>query len=1130
LAALAWLLLVALAATLITRDRLRAHESTVASGAQLRLQALHDNVETHFRTLAELAQVLARQPAMVAFLEGTQAPKSANLNAEQRKALRESLLKQPPVVDMGRQLSDLVRSFRIRQAYVQDAHGTSLADSHQDEEVSTLGANFRTREYFIDAMERGSGFQFVMGSVSLKPGFNFTARIENARRHLGILVLKSDPESMRRLFTDTVGRILVVVDHNGVIVAGNRPQDLMHRLPQAPALSPHVDVPGVYRRMPAELDWQISGPATVNVDGQPYQAHSREMDGYPYQLWVLSPLANLASIELTGILGGVALVVMGWLSLWAGWRRVERTHAVEQARAEALEMTRALPLGLFRYRVSPSGQGRFSHIGPGAAKVFGAQLDELLKAPARLWGAGTQAASLPPTAPTEFPLELEGGSRWVSVNSAEATSPGGDKVFDGYWLDVTARKRAESRFDLAFEHAPNGFLFFHIEHGVLRCNPAAVQLYGYQTQEQLMGLKPWMPPLSPATGPGEPDPQAAAVELLNRCRASQQALRFEWTHQRADGRIFEAEVVLMSLSQEDPDLYFAILEDVTARKETAQALERARDAAEATARAKSAFLANMSHEIRTPMNAVIGMTHLALMEDPPEKVRGYVSKANQAATSLLTILNDVLDLSKIEAGHLELECVDFQVDQVLDEVVDVLALTADKKGVELLISAPADLPSHLMGDPTRLRQVFVNLGSNAVKFTEHGSVTLGLGVEERNDTDLVLHGWVRDTGIGLTAEQLSRLFTPFSQVDASTTRRHGGTGLGLTISRQLTERMGGRMWVESQPGQGSTFHFTARVQLPRQPAPMAPLRENWAGKRVLIVDDQPDAREVLRHMVDSMGLQAEVAASGEEALQKLEHADQAFEWLLLDWKMPGMDGLTLARHIQSRPIAQRPCILLVTAFDRAAALQAATEVSLAGVLTKPVTPSSLFDSLSRSGVALAPLAMAGPASGAETRTTAASPAENRGVRVPGRARPPDGATQASATLAGARILLVEDQPLNQELARELLERAGANVTVAQDGVEALDTLERDDDFDCVLMDCQMPRMDGYTATAHIRARPEWARLPIIAMTASALSSDREQALAAGMNDHVAKPLDIQQMFSTIQRWLQARRSAARRGS
>ncbi len=1106
-----WLLMCLALAAALTWARVQDNRQDVLDQGSQRLQAFSDSVDTHFRALAALGQALAQQPSLADFLLTQPVPTTEAPAPERRAALQAQLKASPAVRDMSEHLLKLVQDFQIRQAYLQDTQGISVADSAHADPVSTLGASFRTREYFIQAMELGAGFQFVMGSVSHKPGFNFSARISRDGRPLGVLILKTDQPSMQRMMNDNGGRLLAVVDRNGMIVAGNRGDDLIHLMPDAadPAVR-GVDVDGVYRGMPGRLDWQ-NGQISVGgqqlpvwlIDGQPYLAQSVNLPDHPYRLWVMSPLQGEQRILVFGAVNVLIAAMLGWGSLWLYWRRAERHAALERARNETLAMTRALPLGLFRYRVEANGQGQFIHIGTGARRLFGALADDWEQAPQKAWLACGQTDGRPPTEPQEMQIKLDGQPRWLSVNSAVEHTPDGGATYDGYWLDVSARRRAELRFELAYRNAPLAYFFLHARRGIERCNPATVELFHALAAQDLTGLKPWEPPLS-GSDEGEQEALAQLAQgHMQACRDSQAAVRFEWAHRRLDGARFDADVTMMSLCDEDPDLFFVIVEDITQRKATQAALNAATEDAQAAASAKSAFLANMSHEIRTPMNAVIGMTHLALAENPPERVRHYVNKAHHAATGLLQILNDVLDLSKIEAGHLELESIEFSVQDVLNEVADVLGLAAEGKGIELLFTAPPDLPSRLIGDPTRLRQVLLNLGSNAVKFTDSGSVTLGLSAEPLDGDNLRLHGWVKDSGIGLSREQMDRLFQPFTQGDASTTRRHGGTGLGLAITHQLIERMGGRIWVDSQIGEGSTFHFTAQMRASERPKPMAPTRENWMGRRALIVDDHPDAREVLSNMVTAMGLQADVAASGEEALARLDASPVPHDWLLVDWKMPGMDGLALARRIQARPREEHPCILLVTAFDRQAALEAARDVTLAGVLTKPVTPSTLFNSLTE-------------ALGASRSVT--RPLQQRVTESIAMPMPPD-----TSGLAGRHVLLVEDQPLNQELAMELLERAGVRVSLARDGQDALDTLAnleaRGQRPDGVLMDCQMPRMDGYSATQHIRQDPRWRSLPIIAMTASALATDREQALSAGMNDHVPKPLDIEQMFKTLRRWL-----------
>ncbi|HEY4068052.1 MAG TPA: response regulator, partial [Burkholderiaceae bacterium] len=526
-------------------------------------------------------------------------------------------------------------------------------------------------------------------------------------------------------------------------------------------------------------------------------------------------------------------------------------------------------------------------------------------------------------------------------------------------------------------------------------------------------------------------------------------------------------------------------------------LKRAQQTAEAATQAKSDFLANMSHEIRTPMNAILGMSHLALRAGLAPQHHNYVLKIERSAQSLLGIINDILDFSKIEAGKIEMEQVPFELGDVLDSLANLVGLQAEERQLELLFDVPLDLPTSLVGDPSRLGQVLVNLSNNAVKFTEAGSVTVRVELAGLDTASAALRFTIIDTGVGMSEAVRARLFKPFEQADSSTSSRFGGTGLGLAISRHLVTLMGGEIGVDSVVGQGSRFHFSVRFGLQAGGVARRP-RLQAADRRALVVDDNAQARQILATMLSELGVHADQAVDGWDALRAAAQAAQAgapYDLVLLDWKMPGMDGIECARLLLERDA--RSSVLMVSALSRDDLLErlARSEVTVDAVLTKPVSHAALAAACTR---ALGGLEAATP------------PQRAASLR------------ERAPHLRGARVLLVEDNPINQELATELLRDAGILVSVADNGEQALAALGAEA-FELVLMDCQMPVMDGYAATRKLRENPRWRELPVLAMTANAMLGDRDKAIEAGMNDHISKPINVDNLFDKLARWIPANR-------
>ncbi len=563
-----------------------------------------------------------------------------------------------------------------------------------------------------------------------------------------------------------------------------------------------------------------------------------------------------------------------------------------------------------------------------------------------------------------------------------------------------------------------------------------------------------------------------------------------------DGTRFWARIYVKATDQDNHGSEFvAVIDDITEERKVGEALKRAKTAAEAASRSKSTFLANMSHEIRTPMNAILGMTYLALRTDPPPRLRDYLRKIDYSGKHLLGVLNAILDLSKIEAGKMTIENRPFSVRAAFDGVDAILRDKAAEKGLELRFNLAQDIPDTLVGDELKIGQILINYGTNAVKFTETGSVTFAAFVAAEEEDALTIRFEVSDTGIGITKDETTRLFQSFQQADASTTRKYGGTGLGLALCKKLALLMGGTVGVESVPGKGSSFWFTARLRRGVSAEPRGTVERRPLNSLIYVVDDGSKARTVIREMLEGMSFDVEDFPGGQDCVERLRAAkepDDVPSVILVDLKMPGVDGIETARLIKALDLPARPRLMLLSAFSRDLAEGEARDAGFEEALQKPVTPSRLFDAVIRA---------TGHTPTASDTVTGEAILERQLRR-----------------LAGVTILLAEDNEVNQDVTVGLLAEVGISADVASTGAKAIELLESRR-YPLVLMDMQMPEVDGLEATRRIRARKDLRETPIIALTANAMRSDEERCLAAGMDGYLPKPIEPARLWATLVEWI-----------
>ncbi len=1048
--------------------------------------------------------------------------------------------------------STLLLAPGTQDVFLLNATGTVLSELNLDGTSPLLGSEQGGQAFFQRARQGQSVLYPTTDASGQQRRLYFAApvRIATAARTpvTGVYVVQTSVDALDMVLAQQAAPALVV-SPQGVVFASNQSTWRMQMLPG-------VSVGPVAQTALAEGQFgkNTLAPLPFRLDGERLfwpghrTAVARRTLGWDngdgvWQLLLLQDRSLWSALLAPGLVG-TALLLCSLLAYYAVSRRtLARRHLAQQRRqsdAELRQMTEvvqaasqrmldisdALPCAVFQMTMHGNGTLHFHFVGKPILALLGVSAEAQMAHPhahltcvhpadlSRVQRAlhGAQTAAATPSSfegiedsrtnsasiAVRYRVQLGDQLRWiqlVATGLANAKHPD-TQVWTGYWLDITQSIQAqetlqtrEKQVRTVLESAPSALVVTREDGRVLFHNQRVLEVFRISETALLQhGIRPMYI---------DTEVRQRAVDTLHH---NGSITGWEIAFTRGDGTPFWASLTSRMGDFAGERAGFTWFDDITSRKHAADALQAAKEAAETAGQAKSAFLANMSHEIRTPMNTIIGLSELVLKTPLDARQREYIDRVQMSGKHLLGIINDILDFSKIEANKLQVEQLPFALDALLTNVANLVTEKASAKDLELVFDIAPDVPPQLLGDPLRLGQILINFANNAVKFTDNGDIVLVARVQQPQpeglgDNQVQLYFAVRDTGIGLSPAQCAALFQSFHQADVSTTRKYGGTGLGLSISKRLAELMGGAVGVDSQMGQGSSFWFTATLGVgmgaETLPSPLT-------GLRALVVDDHAIARNILAAMLHEQHFTVDTVASGAEALAYLHQ--QPCDIVFLDWHMPGLDGIDTARAIQALALPRPPKMVMVTAFGRDGLVELGASVGIETVLVKPVFATSLRDALARVGYG-----------------------HTQALR--GAIAAPSDLFTRMAPLAGARILLVDDNEFNQYVGVELLASAGLVVDVADNGQIALERLAHTA-YDLVLMDMQMPVMDGISATVAIRQQPRLAKLPVIAMTANVMQSDRDACIASGMWDVITKPIVADHLWSVLAQWITPRETRA----